>query len=308
MRKALALGAVALVAMLVLSIALQRASAATGIRQWYVGKNVEGCQGDFPTIQGAVDAASPGDTILICAGTYDEQVTISKPLTLMGLYSQGYGVQSVVIKPTQVHANTDSLYSGAPIAAIVLVDRTTDVTILDVTIDGSAGAFNSCSPGYVGIFYRASSGMVRGTHVTNIFHPQAPGCQSVIGIFVQSGNGGSGLNSDMAIVSNTVDNYGKNGITANEPGTHVTVVDNTVTGRGHLQAGEAAQNGVQIAFGAHGLVAGNTIERNWYEPEDSVACGILYYHSGGGMGHAGDNVFNDNEQNVCNSGKGMPKG
>jgi len=40
---------------------------------------------DFPTIQGAVDAANPGDTILIRAGLYDENVSIDTDnLTVLG--------------------------------------------------------------------------------------------------------------------------------------------------------------------------------------------------------------------------------
>jgi hypothetical protein len=40
--------------------------------------------GDYPTIQGAVDAAAPGDTVLVygVGSVYVENVTISKPLTL----------------------------------------------------------------------------------------------------------------------------------------------------------------------------------------------------------------------------------
>src|SRR5205085_12069537 len=38
----------------------------------------------FNTIQAAVTASSPGDTIIVCPGGYSEQVTINKSLTLTG--------------------------------------------------------------------------------------------------------------------------------------------------------------------------------------------------------------------------------
>src|SRR5204863_47646 len=103
-------------------------------------------------------------------------------------------------------------------------------------------------------------------------HPATPGCQAVLGIFVQSGNGGPGLNSNVAILNNLVDEYGKNGITANEPGTFVIVTNNMVTGRGATGLGDAAQNGVQIGFGGRGLVSGNTISYHIYVPTDFIAC------------------------------------
>jgi len=47
----------------------------------YVGS----CGGpNKPTIQAAVNASSPGDTVLVCPGTYPEQVTITKDLILQG--------------------------------------------------------------------------------------------------------------------------------------------------------------------------------------------------------------------------------
>ena len=209
------------------------------------------------------------------------------------------------IKPAMVSANTSSLFSGFPIAAILLVDGTTGVAVSDLTIDGSAAAFNACSPGYVGIFYRAGSGAIQDTHVTHIHHPLASGCQAVLGIFVQSANGGPGLNSNVTILGSMVDDYGKNGITANEPGTFVTVSNNTVTGRGPLIAGDAAQNGAQIGFGARGLVSGNSISLNDYVPEDFVACGVLFFEGGGGVGRAKNNMFAGNEQNICTAGAGL---
>jgi len=38
----------------------------------------------FPTIQAAINAASSGNTVKVLPGTYTEQITINKNLTLMG--------------------------------------------------------------------------------------------------------------------------------------------------------------------------------------------------------------------------------
>ena len=38
----------------------------------------------YSSIQAAVNAAAPGNTIVVCTGVYYEEVTVSKPLTLRG--------------------------------------------------------------------------------------------------------------------------------------------------------------------------------------------------------------------------------
>lgn len=57
--------------------------------------------GNYTTINDAVDAATPGDTIYILNGTYEEKITISKPLSLVGenrdtTIVEGDGMGSVV--------------------------------------------------------------------------------------------------------------------------------------------------------------------------------------------------------------------
>ena len=252
-----------------------------------------------PTIQSAVNDVACS-TINVAAGTYNEQVTVTRSdVTITGA-----GAGSTIIQPSTVTANTSSLFSGSPIAAIVLVDGATGITVEDLTVDGSTAAPSGCAPTYVGIFYRAGSGAISNTHVTNIFNPAMPGCQGFLGIFVQSGNGGPNLNANVVIDGNTVDKYGKNGITANEAGTAVTITNNTVTGRGPVGSGDAAQNGVQIGFGAHGKVTNNTISDNNYTPASFVACGMLAFNAGGSLGQTKTSIFSGNEQNVCTAGNG----
>lgn len=255
--------------------------------------------GTHSTIQAAVDDPACSN-IDVGPGTFPEQVTVTRSNVTI----TGSGAASTSIRPAAVSATTTSLFSGSPIAAIFLVDGASGVTIEDLTVDGSLAAPNACAPTFVGIFYRAGSGAISGTRVTNIFNPAVPGCQGFLGIFVQSGNGGPGKNANVVIDGNTVDNYGKNGITANEPGTFVSVSNNTVTGRGQLALGDAAQNGVQLANGAHGKVTNNIISNNYYTPPDFVACGVLFFSAGGGIGQTRTNTFFNNEQNVCTTGGG----
>ena len=63
-------------------------------------------------------------------------------------------------------------------------------------------AFASCSPGYMGVYYCNGSGTIDTLHVAHIVLPTATGCQSVVGVFVQSGGSGS---STVNLKTSTID-------------------------------------------------------------------------------------------------------
>jgi parallel beta-helix repeat protein len=64
--------------------AMAIASAAYGARLIVDDDRLQCPDAKFTTIQEAVDAASNGDTILVCAGTYDETTRVNKTVKLLG--------------------------------------------------------------------------------------------------------------------------------------------------------------------------------------------------------------------------------
>ncbi|TAJ80992.1 hypothetical protein EPO44_18190 [bacterium] len=213
----------------------------------------------FMTIQAAVDAAGPGAKIRVCPGTYNEQVTINKPLRIIG-------DNGAVVKRSGMTANTTSLSTGAPISAAILVKDTTEVTIRSLTVDGANNGITGCGPRLIGIFYRNASGKIEDVAVRNMkLGAGLEGCQSGLGIFVQSGGG----SSNVEVKNSSVHDFQKNGITGNEPGTDIRVTGNVVTGIGPTTG--AAQNGIQIGFGAKGRIDENTVANHIWSPCVSIS-------------------------------------
>ena len=74
-----------------------------------------------PTIQSAVDAASPGDTIIVRSGTFTEQVTIGKSLTIVGAGAQATTIQAPAVLAPRVigqapgRSNIVEVYGGATV-------------------------------------------------------------------------------------------------------------------------------------------------------------------------------------------------
>src|ERR1700731_3304251 len=176
----------------------------------------------FTKIQDAVNAAPNGATIRVCAGTYKEQVTITKSLTING-------DNGAIVMPSAVLTNSTSLASGNPIAAVILVMNASEVNLSGLTVDGANNNITACAPDLMGIYYRNASGNIQKNTVRNMkLSVPLNGCQSGLGIFVQSGLGKSKVTVD----TNSVHDFQKNGITGNEVGTSVTVLRNVVAGVG----------------------------------------------------------------------------
>lgn len=235
----------------------------------------------FATIQLAVNAVPGGSTIDICPGNYPEQVVINKNLTLQGVADGGLDAAVIVAPGGGLLQNTSSLATGNSIAAQILVQApATSVKVSNLTVDGSNNGITGCGPNPIGIYYQNASGAVSRASVLNeVLGAGLTGCQAGLGIFVQSGGGGT---STVSIASSNVENYQKNGITGNEVGTTVTIKGNTVIGQGPTSG--AAENSIQIGFGATGTISGNTVGSDVWAPDvfgdtGDAAAGLLVYAS-----------------------------
>jgi len=114
-------------------------------------------------------------------------------------------------------------------------------------------------------------------------------------------SGSTTLNAATGTLSgSTITHYQKNGVVVSGAGASVNVLNNTVTGQGHINS--IAQNGIQISAGASALVKGNTVSGNWYTPATVTACGLLFFQAGG-VKQQMNNLF-DNQTNLCNAGRG----
>ncbi len=239
----------------------------------------------YTTIGAAVTAAAPGDTIRVCPGTYPEQVTINKNLTLIGIASGTQDAAVVTVPGGLLVTNGVTDIFGFPTAAQIFV-HDANVTISHLVVDGANDGMTDCSIDPIGIYYQNASGTITSNAVRNVLLPTGlQGCQDGLAINVESN--ASAL--PVTISNNSVRNYDKNGITASghddgSPGPNVTVTGNTIIGLGATTV--TAQNGIQIGYGATGTVTSNYVVDDIYiNPPNCAPCygasGILIYGSAG---------------------------
>jgi parallel beta-helix repeat protein len=225
------------------------------------------------TISFAVSVAAPGAKIKLQAGTYNEQVAITKPVTIIGA-----GATSSIIKPTAEPNYDSDTDSSQPQFYVVDVKDTTGVTLEDLGIDGTAATSSfgtdgdGCGQDPVGIYYHDASGKLTEVAVNGIEMPtDLFGCQGGQGVYVAT-DAGSATPSNVTMAFVLVTNYDKNGITCDDPGTYCNIAGSKTVGIGSTSL--IAQNGIQI-WAAGASLNADVVNGNTYDGPYYAASGVL---------------------------------
>lgn len=271
----------------------------------YVGASAgadTGCASPgYTTIQDAVDAATAGDTVYLCANgsPYAQSVDISKSLTLTG--DAGATIQAPAVWPSQSLPAEFAAHSlEAPQAIVFIWGQQTNATVRGLTISGPFTTSHGCGTETFGVLaLDGATATISGNTVSNISDPVSSGllgCQHGLAILVgayywYANNGSSVAINDAAhatIAGNTVSGYQKNGITVKGAGTTASISGNHVYGsnRDANYSPAIGQNGIEVAEGATAQVTRNYVAGNTYTgPYFASASGIVIF-GGCGLGYA----------------------
>jgi len=248
----------------------------------------------FMSIQAAVTASGPNDTVKVCPGTYTEQVRIDGPQH-NGLKLESLNALDAVIRfpPVTVDSNI-----------LVRVTGAKKVTIRGFTITGPY-TNPSCDSGPLGAHegVRVDGGgdaNIRENHITQIRNvlPALYGCQD--GLAIRVGRSADSTSGTAVIEKNLIDTYQKNGPTIDGAGSSADVKGNTIDGGGPSL--DIARNGIQIGRGATADVHSNDVFGNIYigaglatnpdQDTDNDASGILLFElPNGGVRVHENNVY-----------------
>jgi hypothetical protein len=244
--------------------------------------------GPGESIQDAINAAHDGDTIVVAAGTYVEQLNITKNITLLGA-----GIDNTIIQAPGVLASD----ANFGLRDIIDVGAPTPITVImsGFTVSGPGPGVGSID---YGLFdFGGAHVIVSNDRFTHVRDNPLSGDQ--LGVAVRVGAAYLDENGTANIVNSLFDDYQKGAIVVSNVGSFANIFQNTISGVGPTPL--IAQNGVQISSGATAFIRRNVITGNAYtgvfggpDPlNDTQSCGILLFEAGSGVIIDGNRIANN---------------
>jgi serine-aspartate repeat-containing protein C/D/E len=255
----------------------------TSAADWYVSTTGNDAATGTPanpwrTVSHAISMAADGDIIHIGAGTFTEQLEISKNLTLIGTGAN----QTRIIAPSPLPL---SFYAGMTYFPVVYVHDVSAANIKGLTIDG-ANSFTDLGAAFTGIAYLNAGGAVENCNIVNIMTSPAYASGFGYGMFVYAESNTARtvtvLNSGFATFQKMAAGFWGKDLTVNFEG-------NTIEGAGMITA--IAQNGVQFSQQTTGAIRNNNIKNVNYAAYDQSSTAILVNEARSPVTISGNNIL-----------------
>ncbi len=267
----------------------------------------------YPTIQGAVDAAQPGDLVLVDTGTYKEEVTVTTP----SLVIRGVDRNAVVLDGEFLRPNGVNVLADAVAVENLTVRHHTFNGVFWNGVTGYRGRYlTAYNNGDYGIYaFDSKDGLIEDSYASGspdagFYIGQCDPCRAVIRRVVAEHNtlGYSGTNSsgDLHILSSTW-RYNRGGLVPNSldtelyPPQHHTVIrgnlihdNNSRTapgkglgpiawGHGILIGGgddNVVEENVVVGHATHGVLVAPIIDAHWWPSRGNLVSRNLVMNSG----------------------------
>ncbi len=229
-------------------------------------------------LQTGLDIARDGDVVFVTAGEYVTQGLIEKSLVLLGepgAVIKAPGSQTYTIAESS--RTLDPIifaYGGTMVGSHVSGSGVISADVKGLVIDGQNKA-QAHPIRFVGILYRNVHGEISGNVIQNMMNPGGGGGGAeTFGILVYG-------DSVVDILNNMVSGFSRGGIgimgdMGLAPDPVANVSGNVVIGNGlEAATGWWAENGIQIGYGATGVISGNLVTQCWVNNPAWTATGIL---------------------------------